>query len=681
MGLLTTIGSASARAFGLTRAAIKDAFFNLTTLLLHGNGTNGAQNNTFLDSSSNNYTITRNGNATQGTFSPFSRPSGEWGYFFTGFTGLRTPNSSITNIIGTNGLTSSSAFFAECWVYVTEYTTGNLWGDMAPNAGTRNFSLVITTAGKLEFGWFDGASKAATGNTTISLNTWTNVAVTVSGTSIYLFVNGVLQTLTGTTTLTFPSGTLGYIGFGCWNNGGSNLGYRGYISNLRIIKSAVYTSGYTVTTSPYTNITNTGLLVFQSNTLIDNSSNAYVLTSPNNQGSVATFTPFLPSATYNTSSVGGSVYFDGTGDYLSVSDNANLRFGTSAFTIQAWVYRSAIGIAHSIIAKGGATTGFVLQITTANIVRFTHGSTNVDTTTTLALGSWYHIAAVRTGTGTNGFQLYINGVSSATATVATDFNQTDTLYVGADRSAANVMNGYISGLKYTNGTAESISVPTSPPTATTNVALLCNFTNVGVLDNTAKFVLETVGNAQISTAISKFGGSSLSFDGTGDYLFVAEPNNSNNEVKVGQTREQYFNTSPFTIEMWVYRNSSGTYGLVAKGTATTGWLVSLNSSNQVVFTFASSTITSSGTVAATTWTHIAVVREGTGTNQTKIYISGSNDGTGTVSTNFTQVSPLYVGANRTGGDNFNGYIDDLRITRVARYTANFTPPVAPFPDQ
>jgi hypothetical protein len=53
-----------------------DPFFNQTTLLLHGDGTNGAQNNTFLDSSTNNFTITRNGNTTQGTFSPFSLAAG-----------------------------------------------------------------------------------------------------------------------------------------------------------------------------------------------------------------------------------------------------------------------------------------------------------------------------------------------------------------------------------------------------------------------------------------------------------------------------------------------------------------------------------------------------------------------------------------------------------------------------
>ena len=45
-----------------------DPQFNYVTMLLHGDGTNGAQNNTFLDSSTNNFTVTRNGKTTQGSF-------------------------------------------------------------------------------------------------------------------------------------------------------------------------------------------------------------------------------------------------------------------------------------------------------------------------------------------------------------------------------------------------------------------------------------------------------------------------------------------------------------------------------------------------------------------------------------------------------------------------------------
>jgi hypothetical protein len=110
--------------------------------------------------------------------------------------------------------------------------------------------------------------------------------------------------------------------------------------------------------------------------------------------------------------------------------------------------------------------------------------------------------------------------------------------------------------------------------------------------------------------------------------------------------------------------------------------VSLNTTQKVVFSYASSTITSSGAITLDAWNHIAVVREGTGSNQTKIYIGGTNDGTGTVSTDFNQTNSMYIGANRAAGDPMKGFIDDLRITKgVARYTANFTPPTRPFPDR
>ena len=49
-------------------AAGTDSYFGQTSLLLHGDGTNAGQNNTFLDGSTNAFTITRNGNTTQGSF-------------------------------------------------------------------------------------------------------------------------------------------------------------------------------------------------------------------------------------------------------------------------------------------------------------------------------------------------------------------------------------------------------------------------------------------------------------------------------------------------------------------------------------------------------------------------------------------------------------------------------------
>lgn len=649
--------------------ATNDPPFQKVALLLHGDGTNGAQNNTFVDSSSNNFTITRTGNVAQGTFSPFSLAEGQWSNHFEGTTSYLTVPSTISF-----GPIGSTPFTIETWVYPTKkggWIFSGTQGDK--NNLICQFFLgsnpdSTSSTNYVGLGWYGWAY--VTSSAEIPLNTWTHIAGVFTGSATKIYINGVEDTTGTLTSWSSAAGSSYYIG-SKWGLQDQNGGqFRGNLSNLRIVKgTALYTTNFTPPTSPLIAIPGTVLLTCQSNRFKDNSSNNSTIT-PAGGTKVTAFSPFAPSAAYDASTNGGSGYFDGSGDYLSVANNTNLIFGTSAFTIQCWVYRNVAGVAHSIVSKGGASTGFTFGITSTNVLRFTNTTTNIDTTTTIPAGTWTHVAAVRTSTSSNGFQLYINGVSSATSTVSTDFNQTDTLYVGADRGAANAMNGYITDMRYVNGTAETITVPTSPLTAVSGTSLLLNCTNAGIYDNSGKNDIETVGNAQISTGVKKYGTGSLEFDGSGDWLLLAD----RPELQLG--------TGNFTVEGWLYLGATGAArGIVGKGTSTTGWLLSTNSSNQVVFTYESSTITSTGTLAGSTWYHIAVCREGTGTNQTKIYINGTNDGTGTVNTNFNQTNVMYVGANRTGGDAMNGYIDDLRITKgQALYTSNFTPPTQAFPN-
>ncbi len=272
--------------------------------------------------------------------------------------------------------------------------------------------------------------------------------------------------------------------------------------------------------------------------------------------------------------------------------------------------------------------------------------------------------------------MYVDGVNKGTATTSAtiDFGNATPGRIGANPNGAadNTFRGYISNLRIVKGAAVytgNFTPPTTPLTAITNTSLLLNFTNAGIYDAATISNAQTVGNAQVSTTQAKFGTTSMAFDGTGDWLTIIDK------------PDLRFGTATFTIEFWLYLGATGAArGLVAKGTSTTGWLVSTDASNKVVFTYDTSTITSSGALSGSQWYFITVVREGTGSNQTKIYIDGVNDGTGTVNTNFNQTSIAYVGANRTGGDALNGYIDELRITNgVARYTGNFTPPTAAFP--
>jgi hypothetical protein len=642
-------------------AAETDPNFNQTVLLLHGDGTNGAQNNTFLDGSTNNFTITRNGNTTQGTFSPFSLAAGEWSNYFDGSGDyLTAANNSAFALPGD--------FTIELWAYFNSNTTAVFCGNIA-NTGRGDWAFFYNSAAGIRFITDDSAT-VINGSYTVTPNQWIHFAVSRSGTSVRIFADGVLlSTTTNSSSNTF-AGTM-YIG----STNDSSLQFPGYMANLRLVKgTAVYTAAFTPPTAPLTAITNTSLLTCQSNRFVDNSTNAFAITR-NGDVRVTPFSPFAPSAAYSASTNGGSGYFDGTGDYLATPNNVALAAGTGDFTIEFWTYVNSVSGEYVFVetrANGGAN-GYVIYKNTSNKIVFRTSATDrITSGTSIVAGAWTHIAVTRSGTST---KLFMNGVQEgSTYTDTENYSNQEQYYAAFPYGTPSAfVPGYMSGIRFVKGTALTISVPTAPLTAISGTSILLNFTNAGIFDNTGKNNLETVGDAQIDTGTKKYGTGSMEFDGTGDWLLMAN------------TPDQQLGTGNFTIEFWVYLATGdigSARGLVAKGTSTTGFLVSLDSSEKVVFTFTTSTITSSGAITTNAWNHIAVVREGTGSNQTKIYIGGTNDGTGTVSTDFNQTSVMYVGCNRTAGDPMKGFIDDLRITKgVARYTANFTAPTKAFPDQ
>jgi hypothetical protein len=180
------------------------------------------------------------------------------------------------------------------------------------------------------------------------------------------------------------------------------------------------------------------------------------------------------------------------------------------------------------------------------------------------------------------------------------------------------------------------------------------------------------GNTQISTAQSKFGGASLLFDGSGDYLTISNPDNA------------FVFSGDFTIEAWV-RRSTG-LNVIYTNNSTGEW----NSrgggvhidANRYEMTGIGSVNYTTGTIAADTWTHLALVRSG---SSVLMFINGNFDSTRTSSTtigNGTNVPGVGLLDSFAGTPRqfWNGYIDELRVSKVAQYTANFTPPAAPFPD-
>jgi hypothetical protein len=647
-----------------------DPYFQNTTLLLPGNGTNGAQNNTFLDSSTNAFTITRSGNVTQGTFAPFSKIDGRWGNYFDGTGDYLTTPSNAALSFGTGDFT------VEFWYYhLSRASTDTI---AAPS--TDNLNIYINTSGVL--GYYNGSS-GQNSSCTVPLNEWGHVALVRSGSTLKMYYNGV-EVLSQSNTTNLGTASW-YIGTNPGNTDPSN----GYISNLRLVKgTAVYTAAFTPSTTPLTAISGTSLLTCQSNRFIDNSTNAFAITR-NGDVSVQTFSPFPTLTAYASGTNGGSGYFDGTGDYLTAPNNTAFDFGSGDWTIETWVYASSLASQLTVFAKRADPAaeyrwiiGAINTNGTINTLITNNGSSwiiNGNTTSTITVGSWNHIAWVRSG---NDISVFVNGVKNtiSTGVLGSIYNGTEPVVVGASGTTGSIvpMNGYLSSFRIVKGTAvytATFTPPTAPLTAITNTSLLCNFTNGGIIDNTMSNDLETVGGAAISTTQSKFGGSSMYFDGTGDYL-----------VAPATTLPITFGTGDFTVECWIYPSSvsSGTTCVVSNrfdAGADTVMIFGFGTTNGLFFhTQSTAILNSSVNLTASTWQHIALSRYG---GTVKIFLNGSQVGSASSAQNLSSTASVYFGQDGTkssgAAGQFNGYIDDLRITKgIARYVQNFTPPTQAF---
>jgi hypothetical protein len=178
-----------------------------------------------------------------------------------------------------------------------------------------------------------------------------------------------------------------------------------------------------------------------------------------------------------------------------------------------------------------------------------------------------------------------------------------------------------------------------------------------------------VGNAQISTAQSKFGGASIAFDGNGDYLNITPGT------------DFAFGTGDYTVECWLYIGSQTSSGFVFdfRNGSSSHMACYYTGTNSPLYFYSNNggRITSANWPTGV-WTHFALSRSGT---TAKMFLDGSQTGSSyTDAHSYGSPSTVRIGTSDTTGAFFNGYIDDLRITKYARYTANFTPPTAPFPD-
>jgi hypothetical protein len=229
---------------------------------------------------------------------------------------------------------------------------------------------------------------------------------------------------------------------------------------------------------------------------------------------------------------------------------------------------------------------------------------------------------------------------------------------GSEKTPVDLFRSQVSLLLHGNGTNGSTTITDSSPTPNT---------------------VTVFGDAQISTAQSKFGGASIAFDGAGDYL------------STGIAKDWTFlhDGTAFTVEAFVRGSVFSGLQVIAstiQNSSSVGIFLSVNN-GKALFRLARGTgsfalnIEADTVFSVDTWHHLAFVLTAEGLGA--VYVNGTLEKTGTASSlsPLSPSFPLNIGANSNIDLFFNGYIDDLRITKgVARYTSNFTPPTAPFPD-
>ena len=660
-----------------------DDQFNRTSFLSHFDGSNDGVNNQFTDGSASNHTITANGNVTQGSFGPFARPDGEWGVSFDGDDYLTVAETGADEFTFGTG-----DFTIEGWI-----------NNQAVDASQSR--TIISTAQGNDFQgiWFginggkyyyiynnSGAWSVIVDAGTPVANAWTHFALVRNGTSNVVYING---SSIGSTTETARdlTNTNNLLAIG--GRATSSQYTISTMSNVRVVKgTAVYTGNFTPSTSKLTAITNTKLLTCQSNRFVDNSASPLTIT-PVGNPAVSAFGPFLTSTVYDPAVNGASSQLGATNS-VEIATGTWAQLGTGDFTWEYWIYPIASNNYHLGSGTSGQNLSSTFTLGMSNkqlILYYTADGTAAHLLATSGapeynLNEWHHLAYVRAG---NVHKIYANGILATSETRSGAMaNSTGPTIIGQYGTGSGIYGygaeGIYCDVRLVKGTAvysgSTYTVPTAPLTAISGTELLLNFKNGQAIDSAAQNNLTLFGTAKTSTAQKKFGTASLLLDGNSDYATFRE--NGGNDIDGGGN---------WTVEFFwrfVNKTSPSTQEIISKGigfqlytiNGSLGFALSANNSGTYFINSPGGT-----TLDNDTWYHIALVKNGT---SYKLYLNGTSDLSATSSSNIdTGGYPWFLGTLSGAESTYasNGYMDEVRISKFARYTSNFTAPTEPFADK
>ena len=653
---------------------VQDPNGSSTVLALQPNGVaSGTGNNTITDSATN-CVITRTGNVTQGSFTPYSCQDGAWSNYFDGNDYLQvTGNSNLA--FGTNDFTivcffTCGAIGAGIFSAIYDGRNDSV-AQAAPTIGV-NSSYTIEYV-------VNGAVRILSNR--IQINTLYHLVVSRVSGNTRMFLNGVQVGVTyadSTNYITYANrpfiGTQAY--------GSPAYYWQGYISNLRVL-NGTGTTAPTVPAAPLTAVPNTQLLTCQSNRIVDDSANGFAIANLSDV-KVSTFSPFPTQNAYTPQTYGGSMFFDGVNDYLTFPDSAALELGTNNFCFECFFYSTTVTGTGMILTKratSGAAAPIIIWRSSSAIQVYLSSTTTGSIINGVSMGSiiankWNYLALCRNGTS---IYAWLNGTVTALGTSsASVLNNADPYLIGIDGGlTTNMFSGYISNVRFTIGAAVYGNVTAAQP-RTILEPYAGGFTQLltaqgSTTDSSGNGVVVTA-SGSVQSTVSPFyvplnntgfappPCGSLYFDGatTGDYLTVATTPAT--VLTIG--------TNEFLIEAWVYTSGTYTdnnfiYDARPSGTATGVYPTLFVAATTGLLTYyvnGATRITSNAKLTTGQWYWVAVSRA---SGVTRMFINGVEQ-TGT----YTDANNYLNGASRpiigAAGDNvaaglFTGYINNLRV--------------------
>ena len=347
----------------------------------------------------------------------------------------------------------------------------------------------------------------------------------------------------------------------------------------------------------------------------------------------------------------GSWNFDYSDDYLSIPDDSDFTFGSNEFTMECWFFQTGQASWNYLMGQYGSsnTTFFAINSTrvycyfyysgTSFILYDYHGS-GIDPNV------WHHVAVTRDSS--NKFRLFIDGVVVDSSTQSITLNDSSVAFtIGADSNSDYHFQGQIQDVRVYKGVAKYSSGNLNeqafiPPSKSPDI------------------LPDSPSGVSVNPKLTKITDGAVSFDGTGDYLTLAQSND-------------FDLTGDYTIEAFIYYTNTSNNPTIFDFSAVGGNYEGRVQIQSGVLHIYDGGWSSRGAISSNTWHHVAVT-------QSRVYVDGIDVGASSGSVSGSNYKVVTIGARTNDGgssygDYFTGFISNVRIVNgTALYTANFTPP-------